>query len=133
MKPNRIASLDGLRAISILCVILCHLTGGSAVLATFGVTVFFVISGYLITILLQNEQSASGRISLRAFYLRRSFRIFPACFLFIGFTALMAPSVWPDLPYALTYTMSYHFEKSSQLLAQRESLSLTVPSSMPPM
>ena len=123
MKPTRIPSLDGLRAISILCVIAGHLGAGPA-LGTFGVNVFFVISGYLITSLLQNEQDASGRINLLAFYLRRSFRIFPASFAFIGFTALMAPSARPDLLYAVTYTMSYHMDKSSQLLSHLWSLSV---------
>src|ERR1039458_10640365 len=88
MKPTRIPSLDGLRAISILCVIAGHLGAGPA-LGTFGVNVFFVISGYLITSLLQNEQDASGRINLLAFYLRRSFRLFPASFAFICFTLLV--------------------------------------------
>jgi len=123
MRPNRIPSLDGLRAISILCVIAGHLGAGPA-LGAFGVNVFFVISGYLITTLLRNEREASGRISLLAFYLRRSFRIFPASFAFIGFVALMAPSVRPDLPYAVTYTMSYHMDKSSQLLSHLWSLSV---------
>ena len=43
-----------------------------------GVAVFFVISGYLITLLLLNELDTTNTISLRRFYLRRSLRIFPA-------------------------------------------------------
>lgn len=86
---KRIPSLDGLRAISILLVILGHWTAKHhqltflSVYANLGVRVFFVISGYLITTLLLNEQRASGRISLSDFYLRRAYRILPAAFAFI--------------------------------------------------
>ena len=92
MSPHRIASLDGLRAVSILMVILGHLCGprGNA-LAVFGVQVFFVISGYLITSLLQNEHERNGKISLRAFYKRRCFRIFPAAYAYIFVAALAFP------------------------------------------
>ena len=44
----------------------------------FGVNVFFVISGFLITTLLIAEENKTGAISLKNFYLRRIFRIFPA-------------------------------------------------------
>jgi peptidoglycan/LPS O-acetylase OafA/YrhL len=49
-----------------------------------GVDLFFVISGYLITGLLLNEMSRTGGISLGDFYLRRAFRILPACYTFLG-------------------------------------------------
>src|SRR5207249_7673280 len=48
-----------------------------------GVTVFFVISGFLITGLLMREQGRSGQISLKRFYLRRAFRILPAFYTYI--------------------------------------------------
>jgi len=76
--------LDGLRAISVVAVIVYHagvvfadgdswLPGGF-----FGVEVFFVVSGYLITSLLLEEQGASGGVSLRNFWMRRARRLFPA-------------------------------------------------------
>lgn len=89
---KRIPSLDGLRAISILLVILGHLRGThyfpSALaalthLADFGVRVFFVISGYLITHLLLKEHAKTGSISLGAFYRRRAFRILPPAYLYV--------------------------------------------------
>src|SRR5580698_123691 len=92
--PNRIPSLDGLRAMSILFVIVGHLwgrTAASAMLAGLGVHVFFVLSGYLITKLLQQERERYGRINLVAFYRRRCFRIFPAAFTYILIVALLSP------------------------------------------
>ncbi len=108
---NRIPSLDGLRAMSILFVIAGHLVGesaASAMLAGIGVHVFFVLSGYLITRLLQEERAQHGQISLAAFYRRRCFRIFPAAFAYILIIAVLSPGSRSALPYALTYTVSYH-------------------------
>ncbi|MGB6598266.1 MAG: acyltransferase [Candidatus Acidiferrum sp.] len=90
MRIRFFESLDGLRAISILGVIWSHvwyvsgLTYYNALLklpvlrnGAFGVSVFFGISGFLITSLLLREQLKYGRISLRDFYIRRSLRIWP--------------------------------------------------------
>jgi peptidoglycan/LPS O-acetylase OafA/YrhL len=68
--------LDGLRGLAILIVIACHipvLPGGF-----FGVDIFFVLSGYLITSLLINEWERFGSISLPRFYSRRALRLLPA-------------------------------------------------------
>src|SRR5579862_366370 len=48
-----------------------------------GVNIFFVLSGYLITNLLLREHERSSTISLRDFYIRRAFRIFPAALVFL--------------------------------------------------
>lgn len=87
----RIASLDGLRAISITLVVLSHLVKwrhiSLPVLGSYGelgVHVFFVLSGYLITNLLLQEYERTSSISLRDFYLRRTFRIFPAALVFLA-------------------------------------------------
>jgi peptidoglycan/LPS O-acetylase OafA/YrhL len=116
-------SLDGLRAISIALVLIGHLDGTRNVghlsviyifgnLAHFGVTVFFVISGFLITSLLIKEDEQTGAVSLKGFYLRRSLRIFPAAFAYIALiavlTATRAISVSrTDLVCAATYTVNY--------------------------
>jgi peptidoglycan/LPS O-acetylase OafA/YrhL len=91
LDMRRIPSLDGLRAISIVLVILSHLVKWKHASLAFpdaygelGVRVFFVLSGYLITILLLREQDRSSTISLSNFYVRRAFRIFPAAFVFLG-------------------------------------------------
>jgi peptidoglycan/LPS O-acetylase OafA/YrhL len=72
-----IPSLDGLRAISILIVLVSHAGLGGAVPGGLGVTIFFFLSGYLITTLLIDERERSGRIDIGKFYLRRVFRLFP--------------------------------------------------------
>lgn len=119
---HRIPSLDGLRAISIGLVLCGHLAGAGLPRvfgrgANLGVTVFFVISGYLITGLLIGEQERTGRISLRRFYARRTLRIFPAFYAFVvaivslkalGFVTL-APG---DLLAAVTYSMNYHYQRA---------------------
>ena len=112
---NRIPSLDGLRAVSILLVIAGHtmqqrggnLAANSYLLSKLGVHTFFLISGFLITTLLQAEHERRGSIDLVAFYRRRCFRIFPACFAYILIIAALFPGVRSSLIYALTYSVSY--------------------------
>lgn len=87
---KKFASLDGLRAISIIAVIWHHTApaGINEVLTSIGaqgVQLFFAISGFLITTLLLRERERNGKIDLKAFYLRRSLRIFP---LYYGTLAL---------------------------------------------
>ncbi|HTW48589.1 MAG TPA: acyltransferase [Acidobacteriaceae bacterium] len=102
-KPvSRIPSLDGLRALSILMVMLLHslqklsqthhvakawYVAGNGGL---GVFIFFVISGYLITTLLLREFDRSGRISLRRFYFRRALRILPPVYVYIAVIVMLA-------------------------------------------
>jgi peptidoglycan/LPS O-acetylase OafA/YrhL len=69
--------LDGIRAISFLIVFVAHAGWGDVIPGGFGVTVFFFLSGYLITTLLRMEHARTGSVSLRDFYLRRVLRIFP--------------------------------------------------------
>jgi peptidoglycan/LPS O-acetylase OafA/YrhL len=80
--------LDGLRAISVLLVVSVHLHDFETVwkwLAGWqGVTVFFVLSGYLITTLSLREEGLRGSLSLAAFYVRRSLRIFPLYYLVLA-------------------------------------------------
>lgn len=75
-----IPSLDGMRAIAFLIVFLSH-AGLKVVPGGFGVTVFFFISGYLITTLLRREFQKSHAINLKYFYIRRMLRIWPAFYL----------------------------------------------------
>jgi peptidoglycan/LPS O-acetylase OafA/YrhL len=124
IDSQRIPALDGLRAVSIVLVLLGHLPGTGRFLplssvamvgdiGNLGVCVFFVISGLLITTLLLNEQSREGRIDLPAFYLRRAFRILPAA----GFYLLAVAAVGVVVPrlslpasdwlHALTFTTNY--------------------------
>jgi peptidoglycan/LPS O-acetylase OafA/YrhL len=76
-----IPSLDGIRALAALLVFVGHAGLGHVVPGGFGVTVFFFLSGYLITTLLRREHALTGSISLRNFYLRRIYRIMPPLYL----------------------------------------------------
>jgi peptidoglycan/LPS O-acetylase OafA/YrhL len=108
---KRIRSLDGLRAISILLVLIGH---GFTTLphssqlerfapyfgnAQLGVLTFFVISGYLITHLLCGEWEALGKIQLRSFYFRRVLRIFPAFYTYLLVVVMLRVWGWLSTPY----------------------------------
>lgn len=77
--------LDGLRAVSILLVVLSHCGMGLEHVfpGTLGVIIFFVISGFLITRQMVAEIEKRGRFSVGAFYLRRVLRLFPALFAYL--------------------------------------------------
>ncbi|MGN0261721.1 MAG: acyltransferase family protein [Eggerthellaceae bacterium] len=77
-KGRYIPALDGLRAFAVLAVIAYHMGFAWAPSGLLGVTVFFVLSGYLITSLLLIEWDNNGRINLPQFWLRRVRRLFPA-------------------------------------------------------
>ncbi len=77
-KSRYIPALDGLRALAVLGVIAYHMGMAWAPGGLLGVTVFFVLSGYLITSLLLIEWDNTGTINLPQFWLRRIKRLFPA-------------------------------------------------------
>ena len=79
-----IPTLDGFRAIAIVFVMLSHVGLGQYVPGQFGVTLFFFLSGYLITTLLRRELNRRGQVSFAGFYLRRAVRIIPPMWLAIG-------------------------------------------------
>ena len=76
--------LDGMRALAVVAVILYHTNNGWLPGGFIGVEVFFVISGYLITLLLIGEHEKTGRIDLKQFWLRRARRLLPALFLMMA-------------------------------------------------
>jgi peptidoglycan/LPS O-acetylase OafA/YrhL len=78
--PSEIASLTGIRAVAVMIVFMGH-SGVPYSMAPLGVTIFFFLSGYLITTLLRREFDRNGTISLRAFYLRRACRILPPLYI----------------------------------------------------
>jgi peptidoglycan/LPS O-acetylase OafA/YrhL len=131
-RSGRIPSLDGLRAFAIVCVIFSHLAlrfGPAASLGHFGVTGFFVISGFLITLLLIREESRTGSISIAQFYKRRGLRILPAYVVFLAIIAILAwagkytisQRSWVGV---LTYTSCYMTMSMSNVLAHTWSLSV---------
>lgn len=137
-SSQRIPSLDGLRGFSIWAVMLAHASyhfSGTPLhvrlvndvlspLAYFGVTTFFVISGFLITLLLLKEQTRTSRIDLGRFYRRRAVRILPAVLLYIALVLLFARVTTAQALYALTFTTTYFFDHSAKPLQQLWSLSV---------
>ena len=75
---SRVAALDGLRGLAVAAVLLFHAGFGWASGGFLGVSVFFTLSGFLITDLLQREAERRGAIDLRRFYRRRAARLVPA-------------------------------------------------------
>ena len=90
-------ALDGMRAVAMVLVFLSHAHVPMFDGAFFGVDLFFVLSGYLITSLLLKENQQAGRFDYGRFYLRRFLRLAPALLLFLACYWLFAPLVWPEL------------------------------------
>jgi len=80
--------LDGLRAIAVVAVMVYHANSTWLSAGFLGVEVFFVISGYLITLLLISEKERTGRVRLGQFWFRRARRLLPALFLMMGGLAI---------------------------------------------
>jgi peptidoglycan/LPS O-acetylase OafA/YrhL len=96
-------ALDGVRALAIAPVVSYHAFGWAD--GWMGVDLFFVLSGFLITTLLLEEQAASGTISFRAFYRRRAARLFPGLLLMLAVLVIITRGAhaWSVL-FAATYT-----------------------------
>lgn len=112
---------DGLRAVGVVAVVWFHVSGPHALAilnqGNKGVDLFFAVSGFLITSLLLREYSANGGLDIRAFYLRRTLRIFPLYYLVLGLYCVLviaiepgtqrAAQFWSNLPAFLTYTSNW--------------------------
>lgn len=104
-KSRYIPALDGLRTLAVVAVVLYHLNLTWAQGGLLGVTIFFVLSGYLITRLLLNEVAKTGHIDLKSFWIRRIRRLFPAvvtvvvvtCALCTIFNHVMLTKMRPDI------------------------------------
>jgi peptidoglycan/LPS O-acetylase OafA/YrhL len=114
---QRIPSLDGLRAISILLVVAGHWaelryhSDVAGAFANLGVRIFFIISGYLITTLLLKEYGNTSTIGLRQFYLRRAYRILPAAIVFMlpVFVIFRHELRWYHMAAAALYLANFDF------------------------
>jgi peptidoglycan/LPS O-acetylase OafA/YrhL len=110
-----IHSVDGLRAVAVLAVLLYHLGIDWIPGGFLGVDLFFVISGYVITGLILDSIARSGTLDLRAFYLSRIRRLLPALVAMLVFTTLFIGVYAPetvrrfvsDIPYVLTGSMNW--------------------------
>lgn len=111
------ASVDGLRGLSILAVIWHHIAGIPSPSGYVPVSLFFGISGFLITTLLLREKTATGDIGLRRFYARRILRTWPLYYLVLAIYVLLVAlterhsaaghEFFVNLPYFLTYTANW--------------------------
>lgn len=114
------ASVDGLRGLSILAVIWHHIAGIPSPSGYVPVSLFFGISGFLITTLLLREKAATGGIALRRFYARRILRTWPLYYLVLSLYVLLVAlterhtaagqEFFAHLPYFLTYTVNWFVE-----------------------
>ncbi len=118
---QRISSLDGLRAMSIIIVVVSHifLSRGYEdkfyITGNLGVRIFFVISGFLIIRILINEIYKASAVNLKTFYFRRVLRIFPACYFYLAviyfFTNLYPTNSTQNFSPAVFYATDYFFSQ----------------------
>lgn len=126
--------LDGLRTFCILFTVFNHIPGAPGYInGTVGVDVFFALSGWLITWLLFNERTDRGSINLKAFYVRRIFRIVPLYFVVAILYAALAlanlkagasdelQAAWP---YIVTFNMEYRPEAAGNLFGHAWTLGI---------
>jgi peptidoglycan/LPS O-acetylase OafA/YrhL len=130
-SAGRVPSLDGLRALAMLGVILVHLEGtrgvpgwlaGALAVSPFDieqlrVRVFFILSGFLITTILMREVAKTGAVRLPRFYFRRLLRIVPPLLVFLaavvaGSAAGLFDVTGRDLVQSATFTVNYLPERS---------------------
>ncbi len=128
-------SLDGMRAFCVLLVMFNHVHAAVPkwIAGWLGVDVFFVLSGFLITTLLIRERADAGRVSLKAFYIRRFFRIIPI-YLFTVLLYAAAVQVTHDtvktaqfnlaLPYLLTFMQEYRPSETGNVLGHAWTLGI---------
>jgi len=121
LSQRYMPALDGLRGVAVALVITCHLHEHmwNFLSGYVGVTIFFVLSGYLITRLALQEETNTGRLNVVAFYIRRTFRIFPLYYLVLAIYAVLILRIqfWPtkiapfrsNLPYFLSYFQEIPF------------------------
>lgn len=135
-RRSRNKGLDGLRGIAILLVVASHVSTGRVPLGgAVGVTLFFVLSGYLITTVLLREYDKTGRVDLPTFYLKRALRLLPA----LAVVLVLAPVVlwavqdprlgWgyvPDAAGALFYLSDFMRASGNEMIVLGHTWSLAV-------
>ncbi|AWN42026.1 acyltransferase family protein [Methylobacterium durans] len=129
----RIPGLDGFRAVSILLVMASHSGLQGVIPGVFGVTIFFFVSGFLITSLLLEERARTGGIAIWPFYMRRFLRLYPPLVVFIAISggvwlaagnALHPLGVLGALAYLANYLSIFHRELMAGLGGQLWSLAV---------
>jgi peptidoglycan/LPS O-acetylase OafA/YrhL len=123
-----IPSLDGIRAVSFFLVFFSHSGLGGIVPGGFGVSVFFLLSGFLITTLLRSEFTRYRRISLGNFYLRRVWRILPPLYVALALAMVLSyvGKDHPGIPLAGTLAQALQVSNYYEIYADP---ALTMPGS----
>ena len=118
-----IPSLDGIRAVSFFLVFFAHAGLGKVLVpGGFGVTIFFLLSGFLITTLLRLEYLRFKRISLKDFYLRRALRILPPLYVTLALSMLLVTlgKVSTGIPMAGTLSQALQYANYYQIYAESQ-------------
>jgi peptidoglycan/LPS O-acetylase OafA/YrhL len=128
--PKYRPEIDGLRALAVSVVVLYHFWPNALNYGYLGVDIFFVISGFLITLYIYEEASI-GKFSLKTFYLRRIRRILPATLFVLFFTSISASFILIGIDYerflksliaSLTFTSNVYFWRDGGYFGQADSL-----------
>jgi peptidoglycan/LPS O-acetylase OafA/YrhL len=126
LLARRFPALDGLRALAIAGVVWHHSIGMEAGYFNrgIGVTIFFVLSGFLITWRLFRQQRREGQVSLPRFYLRRLLRTFPLYYAVLALYIVLVShfergthsgaEFSRNLPYFLTFTTNWFVSLASE-------------------
>lgn len=94
---RKVAALDGLRVLAIAAIVVYHANATWLPGGYFGVTVFFVLTGYLITLSIEREIARSGRFDYPRFLLRRVSRLLPSMLVLVGAVAILCAVAAPAL------------------------------------
>ncbi len=109
IQPSVRPQLDGLRALAMVGVLYVHFWNNTPVIEHVRVSLFFVISGFLITHILVSAKERGGTIVVRNFYVRRGLRLFPPLFVAFSFAWAIdaddfrASAMWHLLPTSNIY------------------------------
>lgn len=132
---DRVAALDGFRGLAILAVVAYHAGLPLRYSGVVGVTIFFVLSGYLITSILDRELKVTGRIALRNFYMRRFLRLGPAIFAAVILTTVfmfmtrdpqLGGNYWLQVVSTLTYTSDFFMAGGADMKILGHTWSLSI-------
>jgi peptidoglycan/LPS O-acetylase OafA/YrhL len=128
---DRITALDGLRGLALLIIMGFHFGVGWLQGGFFGIDIFYVLSGYLITGLLVSEYRKRGRVKLSAFWLRRARRLLPALLIMLVAVTLLvryvaAPGLYPDFRLS-ALSVLFYFSNWWQIAAQSNYFVVTGP------
>lgn len=140
-RAGRLPSLDGMRAVAALMVVFAHAGVGSGWMSNgvirelhrtfsgyFGVQVFFVISGFIITRLLLLEKQSASRVDLRSFWARRALRLAPPLAAYLGVVLLLSAGGWlrvdPGSAWASLFFFRNHVSETDFITSHCWSLSV---------